>query len=173
MVSLNRAFDFDVRLRPSDETIMLYVPQERVAPIVRTGFTSLRQLKGLSKKLAEKFGGRSEVILVQDEAQQELESGFYQMLNRKFNDQIVSLYISFRDESVVDAFIEVSELNDGLQREIETHYKNILEEAALRLGDLQWLESPSNLPSLIALLRSLKALQPIDLQGLTEELQGD
>ncbi len=169
--SQKRAFISDVRLRPSDESIMLYVSQHRVASKAKPGVTSARQLNNIKKGLAGKYSRKVEVILVQDDAQQALESGFYQILNRKFNDQIVSLYISFRDESVVDAFIEVSILTGQLQCEISEHFKTVLEDAELRLGTIQWLSSPSELPTLPALLRALKTLQPVNLYRLTIIIQ--
>lgn len=169
--SINSIFNFDVRLRPSDDTVMLYVPQSSVATNVKPGFTSFRQLNNLKKKLAEEYSVNSEIIFVQNDAQQELESGFYQILNRKFNDQIISLFTSFSEESKVDAYIEVEELTESLQREIEDHFASLLNEAELQLGVMQWLDSPADLPGLIVLLRRLKALQPVDLSGITENIQ--
>lgn len=167
----NVPFDLKVRLRPSDETIMLYVPQIRVGQKVENGLTSIRQLNNLKKHLFEKYAKPVEIILIQEESQQDLESGFFQILNRKHQDRIVSLYTSFRDGAVVDAFIEVSELGETLQQDIAANFENILKDAAFQLGSLQWLNSPSELPTLIVLLRSLKKLQPINLSNLTVEMQ--
>ena len=164
-------FITDVRLRPSDETIMLYVLQDKVAPKAKAGITSARQLIYIKKALVEKYQRQTEVIFIQDDAQQELESGFYQMLNRKFNNQITSLYISFKEESFVDAFIEASNLNDQLQDSVTTHFKDILDDANLKLGELQWLISSHERPSFVAILRVLKTYQPVDLSDFAEEIQ--
>jgi hypothetical protein len=171
LVSKKRNFVSEVRLRPSDETIMIYLPQDKVASKAKSGVTSTRQLSNLKKELTEKYSRKVEIILVQNDAQQILESGFYEILNRKFNDQIVSLYVSFRHESVVDAFIEVSNLTQQLEREVAEHFKTVLGEANLRLGGIQWLQSPSDLPTLPSILRALKILQPINLYGITVEMQ--
>lgn len=171
LISQNRIFDFDVRLRPSDQTILLYVPQRKLSLKANKNFTSIRQLNNLKKKLFEKYSRQAEVILVQDDTQQELEAGFYQILNRKFNERIISLYISFREGNFVDAFIEISEINEHLQYEITEHFDNVLSGADLHLGEIHWLGSPSDLPTQIALLRMLKILQPISLHEFTTEIQ--
>lgn len=162
---------FEIRLRPSDETIMIYVSQEKVASKASSDAISFRQLNNIKKDLANKYSRNVEIILVQNAAQQELESGFFQMLNRKFDDQIVSLYVSFRHGAIVDAFIEASNLTAQLECEITEHFKTILNDAELSPGNITWLSSPSDLPTLPALLRTLKILQPVNLHGLTTAMQ--
>ena len=173
LASKKKTYVTDVRVRSSDETIMLYVSQDRISPQVKSGLTSHRQLNNLKKNIRQKFSRSAEVILFQNDAQKELESGFYQILSRKFNGQIISLYISFRDKSVVDGFIEVANLTEQLQTEISEHFNLILKETDLQLGSLYWLDSPADFPTIIALLRVLKVLQPVSLKELTTKIQKD
>lgn len=173
LASKKQAYVTDVRIRSSDETIMLYVSQDRVSSRVKSGLTSPRQLNNLKKDITQNFSRSAEVILFQNDAQKELESGFYQILSRKFDEQIISLYISFRDKSVVDGFIEVANLTEQLQTEISEHFNLILKDADLQLGSLYWLDSPADFPTIVALLRVLKVLQPVSLKELTIEIQKD
>lgn len=163
----------DVRIHPSDETVMLYVSQDRISSKVHPGLASLRQLNNLKKDITQKFSRNAEVILFQNDAQKELESGFYQILNRKFDGQIISLYISFRDKSVVDGFIEVANLSEQLQIEITGHLNSVLKNTELQLGSLYWLDSPADFPTIIALLRVIKVLQPVSIKELIVEVQKD
>ncbi|POZ50479.1 hypothetical protein [Methylovulum psychrotolerans] len=171
LVSKKRNFVSDVRLRPSDETIMIYLNQDKVGTKANSEVTSILQLNNLKKDLVKQFSKNVEIIFVQNDRQQELESGFYQMLNRKFHDQIVSLYVSFKNESMVDAFIEASNLTSQLESDVSKHFKKILEDADLKIGIIYWLSSPSDLPSLPAILRALKILQPINLQTMAAHMQ--
>lgn len=173
LVSKKKNYVTDVRIRSSDETIMLYVSQDRISSKVKSGLTSFRQLNNLKKAITQKFSRNAEVILFQNDAQKELESGFYQILSRKFDGQIISLYISFRDKFVVDGFIEVANLTAQLQTEISEHFNSILKDAELQLGSLYWLDSPADFPTIVALLRVLKVLQPVSLKELTVEIQKD
>lgn len=171
LASKKNTYVTDVRIRSSDETIMLYVSQERLSPKVKLGLTSPRQLNNLKKDITQKFLSNAEVIIFQNDEQKDLESGFYQILNRKFDEQIISLYISFREKSVVDGFIEVANLSEQLQTEITKHFNIVLKNTELSLGSLYWLDSPADFPTIIALLRILKVLQPVSIKELVVEVQ--
>lgn len=171
LASKKKTYVADVRIRPSDETVMLYVSQDRISSKVHSGLASLRQLNNLKKDITQKFSRNAEVILFQNDAQKELESGFYQILNRKFDGQIISLYISFRNQSVVDGFIEVANLTEQLLTEISKHFNSILEDADFQLGSLYWRDSPADFPTVVALLRVIKVLQPVTIKELIVEVQ--
>ena len=161
----------DIRLRPSDEMILIYISQEKIASKAYKGAISTRQINSLKKDITKRYSRKVEIILVQNPAQQELESGFFRMLNLKFDDKIVSLYVSFKHDNTVDAFIEASNLNVQLENEIAEHFKKILSDSKLSPGNISLLSLVSNLPTLPALMRALKILQPISLSRLTVALQ--
>lgn len=161
----------NVRLRASDEAIMLYVPQDKLAPRVTKGYTSLRQLNFMRKHLAERYSTSVEVILFQGEEQLEIEAGFNRILNRKFGHKIVSLFLSFGHNSVVDAFIEATELSEVLEDEITVYFQSILISAEFELGEIHWLSSPSSMPTSIAVLRMVKELQPLSLDDLATAIR--
>lgn len=171
LASEKKTYVAGVRIRPSDETVMLYVSQDRISSKVHSGLASLRQLNNLKKDITQKFSRNAEVILFQNDAQKELESGFYRILNRKFDGQIISLYISFQEKSIVDGFIEVANLSEHLQIEITKHFTLVLKNAELQLGFLYWLDSPVDFPTVVALLRVIKVLQPVSIKELSVEIQ--
>ncbi len=164
-------FDFKVRIRPSDETIMLYIPQDNLGEKADKKQISIRQLNNLKRKLINRFSKNSEFIFIQNSYQQDLEAGFFQMLNRKFDRNIISLYTSFHGNDSVDAFIEVGQLNEGLQQNIEDHFKKILSDASLNLGVLHWLDSPYVLPTVNILLRVIKTTQPVKLDEILRKIR--
>lgn len=173
LASKKNTYVTDARIRSSDQTIMLYVSQDNISSKVKSGLTSFRQLNNLKKDITQKFSSNAEVIIFQNDEQKDLESGFYQILNRKFDGQIISLYISFRDKSVVDGFIEVANLSEQFQTEITEHFNLVLKNAELQLGSLYWLDSPADFPTIIALLRVIKVLQPVSIKELIVEVQND
>lgn len=166
-----RDYVIDVRVRAYDEAILLYIPRERVAPKVKQGFTSFRQIKNLQKHLGEYFSTDVDVIFMKSESHSDLEAGFFQLLNRRFNDRLKSMYISFSGEKVIDSWIEVKELDDLLKAQISEHFSELLAGTDLILGEIQWVGSKVNLPSTPALLRLIKILQPVELGYLSKSLK--
>lgn len=164
-------FISNVEVRASDGTILLYVYKEKVSNRVKPGFTSARQLTNLKKRVANKYSRRVEIVFTQDESQSDLESAFYQLLNRKFDDKIISLVISSRNVGIIDAYMEVTSLTEALKQDIAQHFETILTEGELKLGWIDWLDSPCELPTLVALLRVLKEQQPIGSEQLIAIMQ--
>ncbi len=169
----NRDFVTDVRIRSYDEAILLYIPREKIAPKIKEGLTSLRQIKNLEKHLSEHFSTTVEVIFVMSESHSDLEAGFYQILNRRFNDQIKSFYLSFSDERTIDAWIELQGADNSRKMEIGDYFSELLEGANLSLGGIQWISAKVNLPTTPAILRLVKTLQPVTLNILLEALTED
>jgi hypothetical protein len=156
----------DVKLRSSDDAILIYVEKDKIVENARIGFISERQLTLLRNRLKSKFGCVVELIFVESESQQELEAGFYRILNRKFNNTIRSLYISLVDSNVVDSWIEVANLAQESKDKIGKHFAVLLNEAELICGNIRWLDTSSDLPSIPVILRLVKELQPISLKDL-------
>lgn len=163
-------FIVDVRYRPSDDVIMIYVPQDYIVDKVRKGLTSYRQLTYLKKRMASAHGKHVDVVITQGIGHQELEEGIYQILNRKFNDQIIALYISFGGDKLASAWIEMDNSTEAIRGDIHEHLSSILAEADISLDGVSWVISQAELPSLASLLRSIKVHQPLSLQDLIEYL---
>ena len=168
-------YDFvsDVRVRPTDEMVLLYIPREKVGPRVSPGYTSFRQIDNLRKKIEANYSVTSQAILAASSDHQELESAFHQLLNRRFDGKVVSFFISFREESLVDSWIEASALNEALEREISAHIEALYKESSLTIRNIYWLRSSADLPTVPALMRLVKAHQPVSAEKLVQLLVGD
>lgn len=167
----DRDYVTDVRIRSYDEAILLYIPREKVASKVRKGLTSLRQIENLRKHLIEKFSTSVEILFVNTDSHSDLESGFFQLLNRRFNDRVKSFYISFDNENTINSWIEVQGLDDSLKSEIKEYYSEILAGTDLILGSIQWVGATINLPKIPAILRLVKTLQPVEVGVLSRALK--
>ena len=162
-----RSYVSNIRIRASDETILIYVPREKLAAKVSPGFTSLRQLGNLKKILSKRYSSLVEVIFTESESHKELESGFFQLLKRRFDHKVVSFYVSFVDEGEVDTWVECLELTDELKSEVEEYLEDLLKGASLKLANVNWLESSLEMPSTPVLLRLVKPSQPIDINKIS------
>lgn len=169
-------YDFvkDVRIRSYDSAVLLYVPRERIAPVVKKGLTSLRQLTNLKQRLSSQFSTSVEIVFIQSDSHVKLESAFFQLLNISFNDQVKSFYISFvKDEKTVDSWIEVIRLSDELKSQILDKYLELLNCEDLSLGNVYWFGTENELPTIPVLLRFIKTMQPVEIDVLTDRLKTD
>lgn len=163
-------FIFDVRHRPSDDVILLYVPQEKIIEKSKKGFTSSRQLEFIKKKIEAEYEMPVEVVVTQSEDHFELEAGIFQILNRKFDDRVLALYLSFSGHKKVNVWIDIEGLNKDILQSIEKHLCNILDEANILVNVISWASTEPELPTLASILREIKIYQPIDLDGLLKLL---
>lgn len=163
----------EIRFRASDETILIYVSRDKVADKVDSGVTSARQMQNLAKKLSSIFSVDVEIIYTIKDDHQDLEDAFFQMLKLKFPDDIISFYMSFSDETTVNAWLEVAALDSELKKNIENHYLNILADAEFESGVIEWINSDEDLPSLPWLLRLLKIHQPVSLVVIEQLVKVD
>ncbi|MCT7943632.1 hypothetical protein [Shewanella holmiensis] len=170
---LARIFVSDLQIRPTDGSILLYIPKDKIADIGGNGFISLRQIKNTSAKLEAKYHVPVNVVYLKSRKVESLESGLLQMLNLRFGGAVEQLYMSVSDSSEVNSWISVSNLTDSLAREIYQVYEILLSESSMELIDVHWNNSDLNLPSLPYILKITKNLQPATLQSLNSELMVD
>lgn len=161
-----RKFVNEIRYRESDETILMYVSRDKVADKIGAGYTSARQMNNLAKKISKDYSVEVEVIFTIKDDHKGLEDAFFQMLKLKFPDDIVSFYMSFSDETTANSWLEVADLNSELKSNIEEYFLNILSDAELSSGTIEWIDSDEDLPTLPWLLRFLKTNQPVSLEAM-------
>lgn len=167
----DRFFIEDVRLRPSDGVLLLYVPRDCVAEKVIRGKTSERQLQNIVKNIADKFSTEVMVIYTLSQSHQKIEAGLYEVLNLRFDDKIQTFFISSQKDGTIQTWIEVSGLNDDLRARIETFYSDTLEGTQLNVGIINWITSQTDLPTKLTLLRIIKSYQPIKVEGFLRKLK--
>lgn len=168
-----RSYVADVRIRASDGSILIYVPRELIADKVGRGMTSLRQLNNLVKHLNERYSSKVVVVLTESDSHRELETSLKLMLNQRFRDRIESLFLSSRGDEIVDCWIELDALPGQLENEVAQYLAELLGTLDLAIGEIFWLSSPSTMPSVLALLRQVKAHQPISAQELAAKFEAE
>jgi len=161
----------DFRIREYDESILLYVPFEKVADKVKSGFTSVRQLNNFKNRMSQHFSANVKVMFVKSESHFDLEAGFLQMLNRRYDNCVLSLYISFLDEGSVVIWLEVRELSELLKADISDYLSELLLGVNLVLSDIQWVFASGDFPTIPAILRVIKVSQPVTLEELSNNLR--
>ncbi|HCM0829472.1 hypothetical protein HJ170_16905 [Vibrio parahaemolyticus] len=168
-----RFYVSDVRIRYSDNALLLYVPRDKVGSKVTANFTSERQLSNVKKQLSDKYSVDVEVIYKISESNETLESSCFDILNKKFKDVISAFYMSFLNVSTVDLWIAAEELDDKLKEEISNSVNIILSEAELQIRNIQWINPLYELPSAPFVLKELKIRQPISLEELSSALSSE
>ncbi len=159
----------DVRSRPHDDVILLYVSWKNVGPVVQKDYTSIKQLNLLKNRLSKQYSVSIEIVFLQSEGHFEMENGIFQLLNQQFPNQVKSFYISFKDGKTIDAWIEVEEQERNLRKKITSYLESILF-PKMKLGVVQWF-GIYDLPSTIAILRAIKIIQPVNIDELVERLR--
>lgn len=163
-----REFVDEVRIRPSDETILLYVPREKVSDTVKPGFTSGKQLENQKFKLKEKYSKDVEFILTMSERHLEIEKSVFILLNLNFSGNILSFCMSLDENNLTTAWVEIPGLDSKLENDIHQKLGKILAEVGMELGAVNWIDSKYELPTLPWILRMLKIHQPITLREMFE-----
>jgi hypothetical protein len=156
----------DIQLRVSDNVVLLYLNKSLLLQKSKIGLISKKKINSIKNKVIEKFKCNVEVILSLTEEQKELEAGLYRLLNRKFHNSIISLYLSFINTDSVEAIIEGQAINDALRNEVVEFFRNQLKDVDINLLSVRWFDSHEDFPSPPELLRYIKKHQPITMTDL-------
>ncbi|MBC3382034.1 hypothetical protein H8I69_23240 [Serratia fonticola] len=170
---LSKFFVSDLQIRPTDGAILLYIPKDKVRDKAEKSFISKKQIEKLTLRLSEKYQTPTQVIFLKSRKAEDLESGIFQMLNKRFNDIVEQLYLSFSDSSTVNAWILVRNLNDELKEDVERVFYEMLRLSSLQMGSIQWIDPDTNFPSLAVILRTTKSIQPVLINDLVENFIAD
>ena len=166
----------DVQIRASDGSIVIYVPSEHIAEKAGKRATSIRQLNNLARRLKERYATDVVVVHVQSESHQEMEESLQKLLNHRFDNLIASLFFSYGAENIADFWIELNSTPDQLEDEVRQNLEKLLEPLELALGQIYWLHNHAGMltvPTLPAMLRLVKANQPVSIEKLVAELGGE
>jgi len=167
---LSKYFVSDLQIRPTDGSILLYIPKDKVSDTGESNTVTRRQIRGISSELEKKYGTPVNVVLLKSRKIEELELGLGHLLNQRFNNAIEQFYLSFSAKSEINAWILVPGLSSSLKQEINDVFGLLLEESSLIKGTIQWIDPDIDLPSLPAILKVVKSLQPVLILSLFQEL---
>ncbi|WP_156823050.1 hypothetical protein [Kangiella aquimarina] len=157
----------NVRYRDADETILIFINKRHISNTKKKNYISERQIRRLIVNLKDIFSKEVEVIFQSDI---EIEESLKSLLKLKYGDDLLSLFISFKNHNTAHAWIEVTELNEILKEGLEKKLKILLDELSIYLEEIEWIDAFSKMPNTMAILRYIKIHQPVNLSFLMREL---
>lgn len=166
-------FISDINIRSSDGVIVLYVPNERVSEVVRTGFVSKRQLENLATKLTEKYSVNVEFIYTEANKLEQFGQGVETLLKAKYGNLIEEIDITFLTASKVNAWIKNKNLDESQKKIIESYLISIFFDSDVTDVDVQWVGEIDRLPSFMEVLIMTKKLQPVLLSTYVSNFSAD
>jgi len=167
----NVSFFEKIRLRKSDDTIILSVDRSKVAAKATSDMTSERQLSNLKQKISSKFNTNVEIIFTVNKAHYEMEAGFHQILNHKFGQKIITFFLSFISDNKINVMLELDSIHPEIKKDISDSLQTLFDESGFSINNIFWIDSsPFNLPTNIELLRLIKDYQPISALNIIEKL---
>lgn len=159
------------RLNELSGTLLLEVPLDHIREKAGRGFTSKRQLSSLGRAIEEKFHLRVLVAVRDSEQLLGLESGLRSVLLHRYPNHVTDTYMSFPTGDTTLVWVVLKEPPDELMtREIQGHINSFLSDAGLTCENIEFLTPSSVVPSLPAILRSVKIKAPVDLAGIMDDL---
>ncbi|MEC8010305.1 MAG: hypothetical protein VX185_05980 [Pseudomonadota bacterium] len=166
-----REFIEDVQIRSYDDTILLYIPLNKISHKVQKNFTSQRQINNIKKHISERFTATVNIIVTVSSYHSNLEKILLDSLNRKNDNLLISLTISFHDLKSLNSWIEVKTSTHKSIEKIQKDYNEILNSMGLFSLTTQWISTKNDYPTYTAILRVIKIKQPIPLELLAKELE--
>ncbi len=153
--------------------VVLYVPNERVSEVVKTGFVSKKQLENIASKLSEKYSLRIELIYVETNKLEQLGQGIELLLKSKYSDFIEEVHFTFFTAFKVNVWIKQKDLNRNQQDTIEKYLYSVFFDSGVTDVDVQWVGEIDRLPSFMEVLIMTKKLQPVLLSTYVSNFSAD
>lgn len=163
-------FFSDYRIRDLDNTIVFYVPVERVSEHVQDGFVSKQQLINLSKKIEEKYLKKVEFIYFNLEKSEKITDAIQTFLISKYKEITENIKFTFLSSTSVNAWLHFQGNDLGMKNQIEQEIANLFQSFGVTHVQFHWTSEAENLPSMMEILRVTKVSQPILLKEYLSKL---
>lgn len=158
-----------VKIRPSDDVILLTVPVENVAQKSGGSKTSKRQLGYLKRAMQEEFGVDVVIIYDQGEAFAQVESVLEEAVKNQFK-AVDSVVLS--SESMERAVVWISCASREIEIDtIEVFINDFLSLMGWSSYEVHFFFPTDEVPPLIMVVRTMKACAPCSLEELQRSLQ--
>lgn len=168
---LSKYFVVDIQIRANDDSIVLYIPKDKLSEGSAVGHVTRRQIKQLCTRLSTKYNVDVQTVYLKSRKSEELESGIIQLVNSRFESSVEQLYLSYGAEGLISIWLQPTKGGELKKDEITEVIKRILDLSGLRLNTIHWINSEPMLPSNILLLRAIKERQPIKADDLAEKFK--
>lgn len=168
-------FFVDLRLRPSDGTVLATVPSASIEKRAGKGKTSLRQLQYIRKAIDKELGINLEFLVSMGEELGTLESGLRLLLESRFPNDVADCFISLSRARLVDVWIDLahplsvvsSDKMKQLSRAISDYFKLY----EMEIGHIDWGGMEKEPPSPVAILRAIKKAAPAPVHTIKRLLE--
>lgn len=160
-----------VRLNELSGTVLLEIPRDRLKNKSGSGFTSNRQLTFLSRAIENRFNLRVLTAFRDSQQHTDLESGLRAMLVRRFAGVVVDVRMSFPASDHALVWVTLGISPDATSADVQEHVTGFLLESKIVCDGIELLSPALPEPSTIAILRSVKTLAPVSLEGITADLR--
>jgi len=158
-------FVSEVIIRSSDDSLVLYVPNEKISEKSEKDFVTKRQLDNLAKKLSEKFGASTEIIYVNSEKLTQIAEGVELLLKTKYGKSIDEVAFTFLNAKRVNAWLKIRSSHEQKKNSIKEFLSSVFKDTGVDNVDFHWVDMHEKLPTLIELLVLTKTIQPADLDN--------
>lgn len=160
-----------IRLNEVSNTLLIEVPSDRLKSKAASGFTSRRQLSFVARSLSKKFDVRV-VTAIRDAGRlTDVAAGLRAVLSRAFAGVVSDVFASFpvADHAVV--WVETRQVLEGaVATEIDKATRAFLKETGIHCDEVEMVGPMLPEPSTIAILRSVKVLAPVTIDGIADDL---
>lgn len=163
----------EIRLRPSDDSLVATIPSNSLGDKAVEGKTSWRQLTYIKKALKEKFNTDIEFVISKSEAHGKLEDGMFGVLEQKLPGVVQLCFFSFPRPGFADVWLEFQQggLITGESKEkIEIVIKDYLKITDVNEYVVHWGLGELSLPTTVAILRAIKIAAPATLEDVEHHL---
>jgi hypothetical protein len=164
-----------VRQKPNSETVLLVVHEDAVSEIATTGKTSRRQLTYLKNSIARELGLDVEIQISKGKAQEDLEAGLTALLKHRFPNAVQDCFISSLESGFADIWLAgVSKeaiATDKSRRALKEAISEYLKLFSAKLRQLHFGDEEPNVPTSVAILKSIKVFAPVHLHELEANLR--
>lgn len=165
---LSKYFVVDIQVRANDDSIVLYIPKDKLSDDSIVGHVTRRQIKQLCNRLSKKYNVDVQTVYLKSRKSEELEAGIVQLINSRFEDSVEQLYLSYGAENLISIWLQPTKRGELKKQEITEVVEQMLVLSGLRLNAIHWINSEPMLPSNILLLKTIKERQPIKADDLAE-----
>ncbi|GEA08677.1 hypothetical protein KUL42_34380 [Alteromonas sp. KUL42] len=170
---LSKYFVVDIQVRANDDSIVLYIPKDKLSEDTKVGHVTRRQIKQLCNRLSSKYNVEVQTVYLKSRKSEELEAGIVQLINSRFENSVEQLYLSYGAEDVISIWLQSTKGGELKKDEITEVVNQMLVLSGLKLNAMHWINSEPMLPSNILLLKAIKERQPIKAIELAEIFQHD
>jgi len=160
-----------VRLNEMSRTVLLEIPRDRVRSTSGNGFTSKRQLTFISRAIEKRFDLRVLTAFRDSQQHTDLESGLRAMLVRRFAGLVDDARMSFPTSDHALVWVTLGTAPDATSAEVRAQVENFLLESQIACDGIEFLSPALPEPSTTAILRTVKTLAPVGLEGIAADLR--